>query len=362
MEYELADIVNDHIKEIKMTPHQHKVLNHIMYCRTKYMGGHLYGCDNPECNHTEIFYNSCRDRHCPKCLGSNQIKWKNKKIQEMLPVDHNHLVFKTPRYFYQVYLFNQEECYKIQFDTIREILSNSNFKLGYQEIIHTWNGQLNYHPHIHCVLPNVKIGKDNKISKNLKIDIEKLNIVYLRTLKRRLLNRFKKGKIIHPLLSEDKIKSKLTTTKKYIHIERSVKDPAHLINYLGNFTNKIAIDNHNIKAYDGQNVIYCYKDRRNNSKLKEINIDAKLFLKRFMLHILPSRFTKIRYYGYMANNCKKLLSEIRYYLIENYRETNNLSKITKYIAALIVELNKPKKCSCCNDGDLIVQYSFSPTG
>lgn len=362
MEYELSDIIQDHIKALKMTAHQHKVLTHIMHCRTHYMGGHKLECSNQNCDHTEILYNSCRDRHCPKCQGSNQIKWKNKRIQELLPTTYNHLTFTIPSFLHATWEYNQEECYKLLFSTIREILKCSKYKIGFNQILHTWTQQINYHPHIHCVIPDIKIKNNNKISTNLKIDLERLNILFLRTLKRKLINRYRKGKLISPHLSEDLIRSTLTTTKKFIHIERSKKDPSKIVNYLGNFTSKIAITNKRILDYDGETVTFSYQDRSGDFEVKEMKIDAKLFLKRFMLHILPSRLTKIRYYGFMANNCKKLLSEIRTYLLEIANQAPEISQVVSTLKMLLDEILKPIKCPCCKEGIMEIKYSFYPTG
>lgn len=363
MDYELADVLNDHLPNLNITYQQNKVLSNIMFCRTENMGGHKLKCSNPECDHSETLFNSCRDRHCPKCQGSNQIKWKNKRLNEILPVMYTLLTFTIPRALYGIFEYNQKVCYNILYDAIKETLSNSKYRIGYQLIIHTWTQLLHYHPHIHCFIPNVKVQRDrsNKIStKQLKIDSDKLNIRFKRILERKIMNKYRKGELIHPLLSEAFIKLKLRNTKKYVHMSKNT-DPEIMINYLGNYTSKIAISNQRITGYNGKCVTFTYSDRTDGNKLKEIELDAELFLKRFMLHILPTRLTKIRYYGFMANNSKSILNKIREYLLISKNEVSDKkSRITEYIALLIKELSSPVKCTCCNKGIMEIKYSFSP--
>ena len=164
MEYEIADILRDHIREIEATNHQYKVLNHIIDCRTMFMGGHLLECNNPKCEHTENLYNSCCDRHCPKCQGSKQIEWKVKKNNDILPVMYSHVTSTIPRFLYSIVRYNEKECYSLMFKSLNEALVELSLgsKIGFISIIHTWTQLVDYHPHIHCLLPEVKINKYNK--------------------------------------------------------------------------------------------------------------------------------------------------------------------------------------------------------
>ena len=363
MDYELADIARDHIENIKKTPHQYKVLSNIMYCRTEKMGGHKLKCNNTQCNHTEKLYNSCRDRNCPKCLGSKQLKWKHKRLKEMLPVNHNMLTYKVPRFFYDTFRFNDEECYEALNEAVRASLTTLNFTIGYNTVLHTWTQLQKYHPHIHCIIPDLKLIKDEsgKIkTKRLKIDIQKLNIKFKRELAKKLKLKLKKGKINSPLLTESIIDEKLKRKTSLIHNSKTT-NPDKMINYLGNYTSKVAIDNKNIKNYNGTVVTYTYRNRSNGNKLEDSEINAELFLKRFIQHILPYRFTKIRYYGFLSNNNKKMLKEIREYLQKlTTKAPSKSSKILETVSSIINELLTPMKCPCCDKGIMEIKYPIPP--
>lgn len=362
MDYELADIVSDHYRNLKMTNHQYKVLSNIMFCRTKKLGGHKLKCSNLKCNHTENLYNSCRDRHCPKCQGSNQIKWKNKKLNELLPVMYNLLTFTIPRAFYELFSYNQAECYKVLYDSVKETLSINTFKIGFNLVFHTWTQQLNYHPHIHCYIPNVKVQNDSKnkiTSKQLRFDLDKLNAKFKRILKKKIMYLYRKQRLTYPLLSDSFIESQLHNSNRSIHLSKNT-DPSTMIDYLGNNTSKTAINNKRITKYNGTDITFTYSDRNDSYNLKEKEINAELFLKRFMLHILPARFTRIRYYGFMANNCKKILDRIREHLNEMNHDVSDLRVIiVQRISLLIRKLLKPIQCPCCAEGEMEILYSFS---
>lgn len=367
MGYEIADIISDHLNEIKVTSHQYNVLNHIIDCRTAFLGGHLLECSNPSCGHSENLYNSCQDRNCPKCQGSKQLEWKRDRNNDLLPVDYSHITFTNPRVLYDLYRYNKKECYSIMFrsinDTLKEFSGTS--KTGFILIIHTWTQLVDYHPHIHCVLPEIKINNDNssKISSGRYLPKrEHLNITYKRILSKYMMKAIKKGKITHPGITEEIVGNSLRNSKNYIYVKRAITDSASVINYLGNFTKKIGITNERIKYYDGEDVIFTYRDRTDGNKEKEEKIKAVLFLKRFILHILPYKLTKIRYYGFMANNSKNLLLELKSSLIErngkmkNKRNTETISKILQ----LIDSLKSMTKCPCCKNGNLEIKFTLSP--
>lgn len=367
MGYEIADIIKDHLKDIKVTSHQYNILSHLADCRTLFMGGHLLKCSNPNCNHTENLYNSCRDRNCPKCQGSTQIKWKDERNKDILPVSYSHITFTIPRDHYEIFQYNNKECYSIQFKSANEALTElaGNSKIGFISIIHTWTQQVNYHPHIHCVVPEIKINKNNegKISTGKHVyNKESLNVTYKRILLKNMLKSLKTGELQHPLLTEDLIIKNLKTCKNYINI-KSTPYSASVINYLGNFTKKIGITNERIKLYDGENVTFSYIDRTDGNKEKEIQLNAILFLKRFILHILPYKLTKIRYYGFMANNNKKLLQEVKTNLIKNIENKKNVinSGIILSISLLLIKIKAVTKCPCCDTGSLIISHKIFPS-
>lgn len=363
MEYELSDIISDHLRELKVTSHQYNVLNHIIDCRTAFMGGHLLGCSNPECDHTENLYNSCCDRNCPKCQSGKQLKWKNNRNNDLLPVDYLHMTFTIPRVQYEIFRYNKKVCYSVFFKSINEAIKehSGNSKVGFILIIHTWTQLGNYHPHIHCALPEVKVENDNISAVKYSINKENLNIVFKRILLKNMIAVIKKGSLEHPDATEEILNKSLKNSKNYLYMKRT--NSVDIINYLGNFTNKIAITNDRIKAYDGQDVTFSYIDRTDGNKENEMKIDAVLFLKRFILHILPYKLTKTRYYGFMANNSKKLFLKLKTQLIVKFENIKNKEKNSKIILriSLLVELLKAiPKCPICKTGLLEMKYRLSP--
>lgn len=356
MAIELSDIIRENIHKLNLTPYQSHVLHQIMDCRTKRFGAHVNKCTNSECNHKEISYNSCRSRYCPKCQGSKQIEWKSKTLDDLLPVNYSHIIFPIPNKLLDLFQYNNKECYEIQFKAVNKTLnelSNKSKKLkgniGLIGILHTWTNQLNYYPHIHCLIPEGGINNEktkwiscNSKSVFRKEDVEtryKINLI-------NYLNKaFKKGN--EELPKTDDIKCK-------IYIRSSFKEASGVINYLGNNINKTAITNQRIKKYENNKVTFTYKDRADGNKEKEIEIDAVVFLKRFILHILPKRFTRIRYYGYLANNCRKLNIEIckRIIKIDEDVITKNDDMVIRTIKVFIDKIKRGRKCPCCRKGFL----------
>lgn len=356
MDIELSDIIRDNIHKLNLTPYQSDVLHQIMDCRTSRFGAHKVKCSNPECNHKEISYNSCRNRYCPKCLGSKQIKWKSKTMNDLLPVNYSHIIFPIPNKLLKLFQYNNKECYEILFKAVSKTLNELSHKskkfkgkIGFISILHTWTSLLNYYPHIHCLIPEGGINNDKTkwISCNGKSVFKKENIETI--FKINLIKYLKKGFInkTDKLPIMDNIKCK-------IYIRSSFKEASGIIDYLGNNINKTAITNQRIKSYKNNKVIFTYKDRADGNKIKEKELDAVVFLKRFILHILPKRFTRIRYYGYMANNCRKLNIEIFKRIIksneDDIHEDNDI--IIRKIKRLIENIDRGVKCPCCREGYL----------
>ena len=362
MEYEISDVIRDHIDEVNVTSHQLKVLTHIMECQTPMLGGHIVKCTNPNCDHVDILFNPCRDRHCPKCLGLRQMKWKLKRTENLLPVGYSHSVFKVPRMYYDLFRYNPKLCLNLMFQCASKAINcqQKDEKIGFIAEIHTHTQKLDYHPHIHCYIPEIKIENKGKLKvRRYVLDKEKLNISYKNILNRKIIKLIDKGLIQTDLKKEDITKS-LKNSINYVYLKSSLKDPTKAINYLGNNTSKGCISNKNIKDYDGNNVYYNYVDRVDGNKIKTMKIDSKLFLERFILHILPPRLTKIRYYGYMSNNNKKLYSEIMKYIEEQVGDRSIKYLIETILKTLeeIIKKIEDKICPKCKVGHMELDCSI----
>lgn len=346
MKTDIATIIKDHLDKITVTPHQQKVLDHIIGCRTEKMGEHIMKCDNEKCNHEEHVFNSCQDRNCPKCQGDKQLKWKLKRLEELLPIEYSHIIFSIPGFLHKLFLYNNKACYNILFQAVNKVLKEYSELIGFYNIIHTWTQHELFHPHIHCVLPEIKIINRKK-TKRFTLKKGNLNINFKKALLKLLLKEIDKGNINTLGLSNDEIRNSLLNGNNNIYLKQGIKDSAFLVNYLGNNVNRIGLSDNRIVNYDGEIVEHKYIDRKDGNKVKTEEVKAVDFIKRYIIHILPARLTKIRYYGFLANNNKELLKSIKSYI-----EANNdllISKSKKVIIDKISRiLNYLKKGTICN--------------
>lgn len=370
MDVEVADIIMDNIQNLKLTPYEEETLTHIMECRTAALGKHLRKCTNKNCSYEETSYNSCRNRNCPKCLGSKQVEWMGKRINELLPINYSHVVFKVPPVLKDIFRYNKIECYNLLFKSVNGALleasstnKKNNVKIGYIALLHTWSQLLNFHPHVHCIVAEGGPSKDNKkwvnYAKNRMFDKEKLGIIFRRHLINNLTKEYKEEKISidnNSSMEFEELLEKIKKTRNSIYIKSSFGDAAGVIQYLGNFIKKIAISNNRIKSYSNKTVTIKVLDRADGNKIKDEKIDALLFLKRFIFHIVPYKFTKIRYYGFLANRYRKSN-------LEHYRELLETSgeklikldtKVRNNINQFLKVLKEGSICPCCKTGHLIL--------
>ena len=364
MDLELSDIINDHKSSLQLTSHQFNVLSNIQNCRTEELGTHSLKCSNPKCKHIEFSFNSCRDRNCPKCLGSKQLEWANARNHEILPVDYSHVIFTVPSYLNELFEYNKKECYTVLFKSVSEtfkyltpVTKHNNPKNGYIAILHTWSQLLNYHIHLHCLVPEGQFNKaknrwEKSNNKILKKNI--LNITFKRILSKNLIKFINKNKLIYPGITEEYITRKLKTSKNHVFLRKSLENVTNVIKYLSNYTNKIAITNDRIKSYDGKNISISYVNRGDGNKIKTKKIDAIVFLKRYCLHILPYKLIKIRYYGFMANSCKKrYLKVCKDLLIKNGNKiSETVQRSIDNLFQFIESLGVKKICLECHIGVL----------
>lgn len=315
---ELADILQANIHKIQfITSYEKKVLNAIINCRTSKLGRHKLFCDN--CGYTEISYNSCRNRHCPKCQGSNGFKWVDKKMKDILPVEYYHAVFTVPDTLNKIILYNKKIAYKLLFKAVSKTLlevagnkKNLGAKIGFISVMHTWDQLLNFHPHIHCIVTGggLSMDKSKWISSKKKylLPVKILSKVFRGKFLSFLEKYYKKGKLKFtgkikqfndPVIFKNILKT--SASKDWVvYCKKPFAGPDQVFNYLARYTHRVGISNSRIVSMKDGNVTFIYKDRQNNKK-KTATISALTFVKRFLLHILPSGFVKIRHYGFLAN-------------------------------------------------------------
>ena len=375
MTFELADILIDNldfIESLGLSQHKLKVLYDIMYCRTEKLGRHSNKkCSNPDCKEEVISYNSCRNNHCPKCTGSKQIKWTADRCNEILPVNYSHAVFRPPQCYSKLFENNPEDCYNMLFNSANETLkvlltknNSSKLKYGMIAALHTWDQKINYYSHLHCLIPEGQFDTENNRWKNsnnkvLKKDI--LNVTFQKILAKKLIKWIRKNNYTFPGITEEYITKKSKTVSKCVYIKKSIKNVTSVIKYLSTYTNKVAITNNRIKDYNGTDVKISYVDRADGNKIKNETIKAEKLIKLFCLHILPKKLPRVRYYGFLANSCKKKYLKVCNKLLE--KSGNKLSKESQKAIESAIKLyesiGKPQLCKVCHKGFMITTALYS---
>ena len=292
---------------------QVRTLGAIMRCRTADMGGHIDACTN--CGTVRISYNSCRNRHCPKCQGKERENWIQAREEELLPVPYFHVVFTLPDSLNQLAMHKPKEVYDSLFEASWNTIKTFGYdpkhlgaQTGMISILHTWGQQLMLHPHLHCIVPGggITINDKWKYAKTkgkFLFPVKAMSIVF-----RAKYVQILKSKI--PDLDKNLIDS-LFKINWVVYAKRPFDNTHSVIEYLGRYTHKIAISNHRIKNVDECGVTFSYKDYRSEGTKKEMTLEAMEFIRRFTLHILPKGFTRIRHYGILSStskqNCKELV-------------------------------------------------------
>ena len=312
---ELADIFLRHAGELSgLTLEQEKAVLAILRCRTAALGGHLERCDR--CGREASVYNSCWNRHCPKCQGIRQAEWLQARKADLLSVTYFHVVFTVPRELHPLFQASPRAAYGILMaaaaQTLQQVALNPKrlgARIGFMEILHTWTQQLLFHPHVHCVVPGEELSPDGTrwISSNPRffIHVKVLSKVFRGILLRMLEEAIAEGRFgIEEAAGKESLK-KASRRKWVVYCKPPFEGPENVLEYLGRYTHRIAISNSRIFAYKNGKATFRYRDRADGDRVKTRTIDAPDFLNRFLLHVLPTGFTRIRYDGFLANGAKK---------------------------------------------------------
>jgi predicted Zn-ribbon and HTH transcriptional regulator len=302
---------------------QLKVMRHIEICRTAELGGHVEQCSN--CGYERISYNSCRDRHCPKCQTLVKEKWLNDRKAELLPCGYFHLVFTLPHDLNPIILCNKKVALDILFAAVNQTLQafakDPQWRLvgqpGFILVLHTWSQTLMDHFHLHCLIPGgvLAFAKDRWIPAKDSFLFRVKSLA--KEFKKRYLCLFKiayhKSELIFPgntapyesIERFNHLIQSVSKIKWITYAKRPFDGPQQVLEYLGRYTHRIAISNNRIQSIDNGTVVFTYRDRANNNESKTMALPAEDFIRRFLLHVLPEGFMKIRYYGFLSPKHKK---------------------------------------------------------
>jgi len=325
LKWELADIFRKfgdvYRKAHRMPLSHHKVMHKVEVCRTSYLGGHMRKCDS--CGYSRPVYNSCGNRHCPRCQSLAKFRWVEKRQEELLPVNYFHNVFTLPHRLNSLARYNQKIIYDILFRSVSETLlefgqNELGGRIGFLAILHTWDQKLSQHIHLHCIIPAGALSGDRKswirsTNNDFLFSVRALSAVFRGKFLSYLKDAFTNGKLTFAgkasqFESEDgfrALKDDLYQKDWVVYSKRPFAGPKIALDYLGRYAFRIAISNDRIKGVKDGMVTFTYRDRKDSNRKKEITLSASEFIRRFLLHVLPSSYTRIRHFGFISNRNRK---------------------------------------------------------
>jgi hypothetical protein len=324
---EVADIFRDYGDQYRqkypLSPEQAKVFNLIKVCRTSALGGHMQRCS--ECGFEQPAYNSCRNRHCPKCQSSATQKWLNARSAELLPCGYFHLVFTLPHSLNPLILANKALLLGALFGQVNQVLQSFAKdpqwrlvgKIGFLAVLHTWSQILIDHYHLHCLVPAGVLRCDEKrwiaAREKFLFKSKSLAKAFRHRYSRKLIELYKSGQLQFPGKIQhlacpkafDRLMAEARGRNWIVYAKRPFAGPEQVLDYLGRYTHRVAISNHRIVDMQNGRVTFTYRDRSDDDQIKHMTLDAVEFIRRFLLHVLPDGFVKIRYFGFMAHRNRK---------------------------------------------------------
>jgi hypothetical protein len=291
------------LSSLQLGVHQQKTLRAIEQCRTAALGGHIDACDS--CGNISISYNSCRNRHCPKCQGHKRREWMQSRQADLLPCTYYHVVFTLPQELNSLALHDPalvyDALFKAVWQTLKQFGKTAGLHLGMIAVLHTWGQNLSLHPHLHCIVPGGGIDGNTKWQRQLRSN------KYLFAVK--ALSKVFRAKYVQQLrqrgIADKTLLESLFKTGWVVYAKRPFGGPNQVIEYLGRYTHKVAISNHRIQQVTESHVTFSYKDYKAAGITKQMVLSNEEFTRRFAQHILPKGFVRIRHYGILSSTWKR---------------------------------------------------------
>lgn len=374
---EVADVFREfgaaYLRQSASLPEQRRVLKDLSLCKTAALGGHKATCDR--CGHGEFFYNSCRNRHCPKCQGAARKKWLSEREAELLNTHYFHVVFTLPDELGPLALQNKRVVYGLLFraaaETLRTIAGDPKHlgaEIGFTAVLHTWGQRLDHHPHLHCVVPGGGLSPDRSrwISARLNffLHVEVLSERFRKTFLRYLTQALQHGEL--------EFHGRLADLERPLHWARFIEGlpkkwvvyckppfggPELVLKYLARYTHRVAISNQRLLSLEDGKVSFRYKNYRAGTT-GTMTLEATEFIRRFLLHVLPSRFQRIRHYGFLSNRvrkdrvelCRTLLPSPKSAVVDT--EPESLQEISDGSGESSETLKPDPLCPVCKQGRL----------
>jgi len=305
-----------------LTTAQRRVMTAIEVCRTASLGGHLERCDC--CPYERPCYDSCRDRHCPKCQSLARAEWVEKRKAEILDCEYFHVVFTLPEEIAAIAYQNKELVYSILFRATAETFStiavdpkHLGAEIGFFAVLHTWGQNLLHHPHLHCLVPGGGISPDGTrwipCRRGFFLPVRVLSRLFRRLFLDDLQEAFDAGKLqffssldaLHDPQAFSRYLDPVREEEWVVYAKPPFAGPQQVVDYVGRYTHRVAISNHRLVDIENSQVKFNWRDYRDNNQQKVMTLSAEEFIRRFLLHVLPSGFHRIRYYGFLGNRYRK---------------------------------------------------------
>ncbi len=361
---------------------QRRVFDAVVSCRTKVLGGHLESCD--DCGHQRNAYNSCRNRHCPKCQGMEQARWMEARVADSLPIPYFHVTFTLPKEIGPIALQNKRVVYGILFQAAAETLRESaadpkhlGAEIGILAVLHTWGQKLESHPHIHCVVTGGGINgsrwvacKRTRAGSHFFVPGQVLARVFMGKFLHYLKRAYQRGELgFHgqlaslalPAAFEQRLNA--SVRKNWVVDVRAAGSSENIVKYLARYVQRIAISNSRLLTMQNGKVRFRYKDYADGGKQKLTQLDATEFIRRFLLHVVPRGFMRIRHYGFLANcHRRKKLKLCRQLLgVAEHDKSGDEQVLTESTDLPRETENTKRLCPACGKGKMVKVKTLEPT-
>jgi hypothetical protein len=366
----------DYLGKYGTSPEQRRVLRDLQSCRTAALGGHVEECDH--CGHQKIAYNSCRNRHCPKCQATARAHWMQAREAELLPTPYFHVVFTLPETLGPLALQNKSIVYDALFravgETLLEVAANPKrlgARIGFLAVLHTWGQNLMHHPHIHCVAPAGGLSLNGAAwvpgREDFLLPVRVLSRVFRGKFVAFLKQAFRHGDLkFHGSLATmanpqalERLLDQSVKNNWVVYAKRPFGGPEQVLKYLARYTHRVAISNRRLLRFENGQVTFAWKDYAHGNRQSTMTMEATEFIRRFLLHVLPSGFVKIRYYGFMANRGRREnLARCRVLLGEHPADDVAARPEPSRPVVVAVDDASKDRCPVCREGQMRIIGRF----
>ena len=381
---EVADIFRQYGEAYRERYHarlsieQVRAMHAIEICRTAELGGHVEACDH--CDGKRISYNSCRNRHCPKCQGLDKERWRQARQQDLLPVPYFHVVFTLPQELASLALRNQEIVYALLFraasQSLLELGRDRQYlgaQIGFTALLHTWSQTLTYHPHLHCIVPGGGLSFDGhrwlSSRRNFLVPVKVLSALFRGKMMAYLKQAYEAAELIFPgriapwqdQRAFDQLCRDLYGKDWVVYCKPPISKPEKTLDYLARYTHRVALTNQRLIRLEEAQVLFRYRDSKNGNRIKRMTLPVVEFIRRFLLHVLPDQFIKIRHYGLLSNRCRtSKLRWCKYLLGAVCAVAEPPVRLTWQQRLHRITGIDPTVCPLCGKGKMVTQRVLEP--